>query len=125
MHGFREAHPTRHAILDIVNAMQTNMEKRSLFSCGVFIVLKKVLILLIIVPYYINLNRDYGFRGVINRWFSSHLQGRTKATQIGPHVSARIDVSCGVIQGSVLGPFSTLPFIGLCLLRQVQLQQLC
>ena len=124
MHGFRKAHPTQHAILDIVNAMQTNMDKR-LFSCGVFIVLKKVLILLIIVPYYINLNRDYGFRGVINRWFSSHLQGRTKATQIGSNVSARIDVSCGVIQGSVLGPFSTLPFIGLCLLRQVQLQQLC
>jgi len=39
-YGFRKAHPTQHAVLDIVNAMQTNMDKR-LFSCGVFIDLKK------------------------------------------------------------------------------------
>jgi len=54
-YGFRKAHSTQHAIIDIVYAMQTNMDKR-LFSCGVFIDLKKALILLIIIPYYKNLN---------------------------------------------------------------------
>ena len=39
-YGFRKAHSTEHAILDIVNTIQTNMDKR-LFSCGVFIDLKK------------------------------------------------------------------------------------
>ena len=37
---FRKAHSTQHAILDIVNTIQTNMDNH-LFSCGVFIDLKK------------------------------------------------------------------------------------
>ena len=38
--GFCKAHSTQHAILDIVNTIQTNMDNH-LFSCGVFIDLKK------------------------------------------------------------------------------------
>ena len=54
-YGFRKAHSTQHTIFDIVrvNAIQTNMDKR-LFSRGVFE--KKPLVLLIIIPYCINLN---------------------------------------------------------------------
>ena len=37
---------TQHAILDIVNDIQDNMDKK-MFSCGIFIDLKKLLILLI------------------------------------------------------------------------------
>ena len=39
-YGFRKSHSTQHAILDIVNTIQTNMDNH-LFSCGVFIDLKK------------------------------------------------------------------------------------
>ena len=39
-YGFRKGHSTQHAILDIVNAIQINMNQ-GLFSCGVFIDLKK------------------------------------------------------------------------------------
>ena len=109
-YGFQKAHPTQHAILDIVNAMLTNMDKR-LLSCSVFIDLKKALILLIIIPYCINLNTLTGFRGAIKGWLSSYLQGRTKTTQIGPNVSSRTDVTCGVPQGSILGPVHTYPEI--------------
>ena len=35
-YGFRESHSTQHAILDVINAIQSNMDKR-LLSCGVFI----------------------------------------------------------------------------------------
>ena len=42
----------------------------------------------------------YGFRGVINKWFSSYLIAQS--TQIGPHVSSRVGISCGVPQGCVL-----------------------
>ena len=41
-YGFRQAHSTQHAILDIVETIQTNMGKK-LFSSGVFIDLKKSL----------------------------------------------------------------------------------
>ena len=39
-YGFREKHSTQHAILDIVNKIQINMDK-GMYSCGIFIDLKK------------------------------------------------------------------------------------
>ena len=41
-YGFRQAHSTQHAILDMVETIQTNMDKKT-FSCGVFIDLKKII----------------------------------------------------------------------------------
>ena len=35
-YGFRQAHSTQHAILDMVETIQTNMDKK-LFSCGDFL----------------------------------------------------------------------------------------
>ena len=40
-YGFRKVHSTRHSILDIVNIILANMDKR-FFSYGVYIFLKKV-----------------------------------------------------------------------------------
>jgi len=108
-YGFRKAHSTEHAILDIVNAIQTNMDNR-LFSCGIFIDLKKAFDT---VDHKILLCKleHYGFRGLINNWFSSYLQGRTQTTQVGQHVSHRNDATCGVPQGSVLGPLLFLLYV--------------
>ena len=39
-YGFRQGHSAEHAILDIVNAIQSNMDAGK-FSCGVFVDLKK------------------------------------------------------------------------------------
>ena len=63
-YGFRKAHSTQHAILDIVNAIQTNMNN-CLFSCGIFIDLKKAFDT---VDHEILLRRldHYGFRGIIH-----------------------------------------------------------
>ena len=61
-YGFRKAHSTQHAILDIMNAMQTNMDNH-LFSCGIFINLKKAFDT---VDHEILLRKldHYGFRGI-------------------------------------------------------------
>ena len=47
-YGFRKGHSTQHAILDIVNAIQVNMNQ-GLYSCDVYIDLKKALIPLTII----------------------------------------------------------------------------
>ena len=90
----------------IVNTIQSNMDKR-LFSCGVFIDLKKAFDT---VDHAILLDKlnHYGFRGIINNWFSSYLQDRTQTTQVGPHISERTLTTCGAPQGSLLDPLLLL-----------------
>ena len=85
------------------------MDKR-LFSCGVFIDLEKAFYT---ADHKIILHKlDHrGFRCVINKWFSSNLQGRTQKTKIDSSVSARNDISCGVPRGFVLGPLLFLIYI--------------
>ena len=84
-YGFRKGHSTQHAILDIINDIQANMNQR-LLSCGVFIDLKKAFDT---VDHEILLKKlnHYGFRGITNDWFSSYLSNRTQTTQVGQHIS--------------------------------------
>ena len=76
---------------------------KGLYSFVVFIDLKKAFDT---VDHNILLDKlnFYGFRGLINQWFSSYLNDCTQTTQIADHLSNKASVSFGVPQGSVLGP---------------------
>ena len=84
-YGFRKSHSTQHATLDIINSIQTNMDK-GLFSCGIFLDLKKAFDT---VDHNILLGKlqYYGFRGIINNWFSSYLSERKQTTEIDGRIS--------------------------------------
>ena len=100
---------TQHAIIDIVNMIQKNMDLK-LFTCGIFLYLKRPLILSTI-QFYSKLNH-YAIRGIINQWFSSYLFGRSQLTlEVGSKLSIDIKISYGVPQGSVLGPLLFLIYI--------------
>ena len=80
------------------------MDKR-LFSCGVFIDLKNAFDTVNPKILLDKLN-FFGFRGIINYWFSSNLANRSQKIQIGSRMSKKLETTCAVPQGSVLGPSS-------------------
>ena len=108
-YGFRDNCSTQHAILDILNKIQSKIDAK-LFSCGIFIDLKKPLGT---VDHSILLHKlnHYGVRGIINTWFSSYLSKSSQLTQIGSTVSNKEAIVCGVLQGSVLGPILFLIYV--------------
>ena len=74
-----------------------------MFSCGIFIDLKKAFDT---VDHSILLRKlqHYGIRGSIENWFQSYLTDTTQTIQVGLCISTKENILCGVPQGSVLGP---------------------
>ena len=101
-YGFRDQRSTEHAILQIVNRIQGNMNK-GMFSCGVFIDLQKAFDT---IDHHILLQKlnHYGIRGIVNDWLYSYLVGRIQSTQIGSRFSKKEKSLSDVPQGSVRGP---------------------
>ena len=108
-YGFREKHSTQHAILDIVNQIQTNMECK-LFTCGIFINIQKAFDT-VNHTILLRLLHHYGIGGTVNDWFSLYLIGPTKTTQIADSISNKEITIIGVPQGSVLGPLLFILYI--------------
>lgn len=62
------------------------------------------------VPHSILLQKfeKYGVRGTPLQWFHSYFNNRFQRVKINKHLSDKGDVTCGVIQGSHLGPIAFL-----------------
>ena len=105
----RENHSTQHAIIDSVNVIQNNMDQK-LFTCGIFLDLKKAFDTVDQLILLQKLNH-YGIRGIINAWFASYLLGRSQVTELGLNLSTKCMIACGVPQVSVLGPLLFLIYI--------------
>ena len=46
----------------------------------------------------------YGIRGLALKWVKSYFSNRLQFVDFNGHVSSRFNISCGVPQGSILGP---------------------
>ena len=101
-YGFRKARSTSMAILQLLEDL-TNANEKKLFTVGVFIDLKKAFDT---IDHTLLLKKldHYGIRGVPNNWLRSYLYERKQYVSFNSFNSELMNISCGVPQGSILGP---------------------
>ena len=106
--GFRKNNSTIFALMQITEKNKESIDKGK-FGCGIFIDLRKA---------FDTVNHDilllklehYGIRDMLN-WFKSYLSNRKQYVFLNGESSEVKDITCGVPQGSVLGPLLFLLYI--------------
>jgi Reverse transcriptase (RNA-dependent DNA polymerase) len=108
-YGFRKNHSTYMSLLDIYDKISEACDKNK-YSVGIFIDLSKA---------FDTINHDillcklfhYGVRGLALDWFKSYLCNRKQYVVWNGTSSTHRTITCGVPQGSVLGPLLFILYI--------------
>ena len=107
--GFRSKHSTIHAIISLTESVKNFLDKKDIVS-GIFIDLEKAFDTVNHSILCDKLNY-YGFRGKFSDLIKSYLTNRKQFVSIHGYDSTKLDITCGVPQGSTLGPLLFLLYI--------------
>ena len=107
--GFRGNHSVNHAIISFTEHIRSLLDNGE-YVCGIFVDLEKA---------FDTVHHDilceklkyYGLRGNVNKLIKSYLSNRKQFVSIDGSDSEVKDVTCGVPQGSSLGPLLFLLYI--------------
>ena len=107
--GFRPKHSTYMAIAQLVDKINTAVEKNET-TIGVFLDLSKAFDT---IDHNILLHKleHYGFRGIVLDWFKSYLSSRNQYVSYNNCKSDLREIVCGVPQGSILGPLLFILYV--------------
>ena len=108
-YGFRANHSSYMAILEMYNRISKSIDDHKV-SAGVFIDLSKAFDTINHERLFDKLEH-YGFRGLSLQWLKDYLSNRKQYVFFNNHSSSIQNITCGVPQGSILGPLLFLLYV--------------
>ena len=107
--GFWQHYSTSYALLNLTEAIMKALDDDN-FACGIFVNFKEAfdtvdLSILLSELCHVRI------RGLANKWFESYLASSKQFVSINGFASNTSSITCGVPQGSVLGPLLFLLYI--------------